>query len=688
MRSKPLLHIIAITFYILLAIIITYPLIINITKVIGTGPGDINATLWELWWFHKALSEGKNPYFSELQFYPNGTELYFQSLSPANTFLALPFLFVGFSPITVCNLLILINFVFGGYAQFLLARYLNISYLPALLVGAIFTFGPYHFSHTAGGHFHLTNIHWFSLHFLFLLKYLDTGNGRYYPWIAGWCFVLATLSTWYEMVFGGLMNLFVLFGYLITDRTKLRDTKFWVGLLKIPVLFLVVLSPLLSKMIYLKLTKEYAPGHSSWFWSADLLTLFLPNGYSAYANIITNWKRWTGNSTECSGFLGYTLLLLSLYSCIKGLRYARLFFITTLFFAILQLGPYLHINGKVYWNIPLPYRTIERYFPVIKFMGCPGRAALVTQFLMSLTSGFALTQILGKLSILRATLALVLASMITIEYLPGPYPLTPIKVPAFLQSLGKVKDNCTIFDRSSVTDIMLYQIYHKKPIIYGHIARDPMPNRWFIQKDPILNQIADPPGYKVKALERIDPKIDFIWRKNSPHPNLQPDFFEVYWKGYLVVPEWGIYRFKTLNDDGVELRIDGKVVISDWWPHPPIENIGEKWLNKGNHLIELRYFEAKHFAVIRLYWAKGDNEFKIVPPTNLRTEDGKMGLKGVYFNKRDNLPYSRTEIISRLRSLNICYIVKPWWRRQLFERYQLNLPIVSHQFGVYIYKVE
>ena len=62
-------------------------------------------------------------------------------------------------------------------------------------------------------------------------------------------------------------------------------------------------------------------------------------------------------------------------------------------------------------------------------------------------------------------------------------------------------------------------------------------------------------------------------------------------KGYIQIPEDGIYTFSLLSDDGSILYIDGQEVIENDGPHGPVERIGQKALAAGLHEIEVDYFD-------------------------------------------------------------------------------------------------
>ena len=63
------------------------------------------------------------------------------------------------------------------------------------------------------------------------------------------------------------------------------------------------------------------------------------------------------------------------------------------------------------------------------------------------------------------------------------------------------------------------------------------------------------------------------------------------YKGYINIPEDGIYSFYLSSDDGSMLYIDGKQVIDNDGLHAPGEVTGQAALKQGYHPIEVQYFD-------------------------------------------------------------------------------------------------
>ena len=63
------------------------------------------------------------------------------------------------------------------------------------------------------------------------------------------------------------------------------------------------------------------------------------------------------------------------------------------------------------------------------------------------------------------------------------------------------------------------------------------------------------------------------------------------YKGYINIPEDGIYSFYLSSDDGSMLYINGQVIIDNDGLHAPGEVTDQTALKKGYHPIEVQYFD-------------------------------------------------------------------------------------------------
>jgi nitrous oxidase accessory protein NosD len=73
----------------------------------------------------------------------------------------------------------------------------------------------------------------------------------------------------------------------------------------------------------------------------------------------------------------------------------------------------------------------------------------------------------------------------------------------------------------------------------------------------------------------------------SPVP---PNYFADQSRALIEFPA-GKWRFTTTSDDGVRVRVDGKVVIDNWTWHPPATDTAVVEMEKGVHEVVVEHFE-------------------------------------------------------------------------------------------------
>ncbi len=108
--------------YILLSLLLTWPLVTHFaTHVPGDGIDD-PALAWNLWWVkHALVDQPQNPFACNWQFWPVGINLAFYTLTILNGMLSVPLQAV-FGVIPAYNLLLLSSFVLSGVGGYLLCR--------------------------------------------------------------------------------------------------------------------------------------------------------------------------------------------------------------------------------------------------------------------------------------------------------------------------------------------------------------------------------------------------------------------------------------------------------------------------------------------------------------------------------------------------------------------------------------
>ncbi|MGV3616316.1 MAG: ThuA domain-containing protein [Fimbriimonas sp.] len=93
--------------------------------------------------------------------------------------------------------------------------------------------------------------------------------------------------------------------------------------------------------------------------------------------------------------------------------------------------------------------------------------------------------------------------------------------------------------------------------------------------------------------------------------------------GELLAEKDGDYGFRLASDDGSELQIDGKVVLSHDGVHPASNKEGTVRLKAGWHPFRLRYFENDGQESLRWDWRPpGVAEFDLITSESMRVPKG------------------------------------------------------------------
>lgn len=106
------------------------------------------------------------------------------------------------------------------------------------------------------------------------------------------------------------------------------------------------------------------------------------------------------------------------------------------------------------------------------------------------------------------------------------------------------------------------------------------------------------------AMEAMDQfPIDHDWGGESPDPSIDADTFSAYWLGNFDF-EAGTYEFSVTADDGVQLLIDGNVLIDQYFDQGPTTYTQSISLSRGLHTVEIYYYENGGGAVLKASFSR------------------------------------------------------------------------------------
>ena len=89
--------------------------------------------------------------------------------------------------------------------------------------------------------------------------------------------------------------------------------------------------------------------------------------------------------------------------------------------------------------------------------------------------------------------------------------------------------------------------------------------------------------------------------------------FGTRFRGYLSVPETGVYSFFYTCDDGGVLRIANRLVVDNDGNHAPVEKSGQVALAKGKHPFEADFIEGGGGFTLKLNYSVNGSAPAAIP---------------------------------------------------------------------------
>jgi len=234
--------------YLLLTLLLTYPLGLKIATHIPGGSFDALQNVWNLWWFKHALVDlHSNPFYTTLIYHPIGVSLLFHTFNPFNAILSMP-LQMMFGLTVSYNMIILFAFVVAGYGAYLLAKYVTQNAAAAFIGGVIFAFSPSHFAHTAGGHLQVLSIEWIPFYVLFFLKTIRESK-KTNAFLSAFFFLLTMLCDFYYALYLACFSVLYLCYQLWTSKGKLYSRGLMLRLIILAIATIVLIAPIALPML-------------------------------------------------------------------------------------------------------------------------------------------------------------------------------------------------------------------------------------------------------------------------------------------------------------------------------------------------------------------------------------------------------------------------------------------------------
>ena len=518
-RGPFVVHLKVLGGYVLLALALTYPLVVNLGSAVPAaaqgpgwrpGDGDPWQSLWGIWLLkHSLAATGRIPFATDLLFYPLGADLGLVSLVLLPGLAALP-LVATVGAVIAYNVMVIAALVLAGYATFLLVRTLTADAGAAFVAGLVFAFSPYHMAHALEHLFLLVSALWIPLYALFLLRTIDDG-GTGNTLLAALSMTCAMASNPYYAIFLALFTVLLIGARVLEapESTARRTIVLRAAMLAVVGAVLAgpyaifaarrlggdaVITPSLGEVNH---------------WSADILAFFVPSPQHPLwgALIAPFYREFTGNLFEQTVYLGYAALTLAVVAVGLFQRGARFWVWSGLVFGVLSLGPLLHLGGRSSFEIdgmpitiPLPGMLLY-LLPVVGSIRVYSRFDVMVTLSLAVLVGFGIAALNerflgGRRAFPRSMLVVVAGSAILFEIVAVPLPVLSTKIPPAFIAMGAEEGQ-----RGSLLDIPLdwrvakyqyYQTAHQRPLVSGFLPR---PSPALIRQAhgvPFLDYFQDP----------------------------------------------------------------------------------------------------------------------------------------------------------------------------------------------------
>jgi hypothetical protein len=298
------------------------------------------------------------------------------------------------------------------------------------------------------------------------------------------CLVLIAACDWYYAFYMALFTGLYLLWTIWRRRTWQRPA---LAVAATGLLFVVVTSPVLVPMIRESQTSDYMvpPADSVELLSADLTAFVTPSElHPVWGGLVAGWaNNFTATTSERTVFAGYSVLALAVLAVWTRRRAASFWGLCALAYAVLALGPVLHVGGQDeiagIGPIPMPYALLRQAIPFLKISRSVSRFDVVVMLCLAVLAALGLSWLLervGQLEKKRVSwLAAGALALVGLEFWVAPYPVTYPETRPFHTQLAQEAGQFAVMDIPmdywDRPGNLLYQTVHQKPMVSGYTSR-------------------------------------------------------------------------------------------------------------------------------------------------------------------------------------------------------------------------
>lgn len=488
--------------YIGITLLMTWPVVPQLSSSIPGDGGDAVEHLWSLWWGKKAMLDLKTSMANLTYFYhPFGAHHPMLSATPMVQIVALPLVLL-FKPLVAYNLTFLSGFVLTAFTTYLLCHHVTRDRAAAFVGGLIFGFAPTRSIH-GFGHLAQTITYWFPLYALVVLKLIrhpSRKNGLGAGLLLGISALVNFVHTAYFVL---IFTLCWLGYYFVAHRRRFLSRSF---LRAVALMLLVAIGLALPFFVPLILALysgrvEYETAGGVIAFSNNPFSFVIPSARHPLVENLGASSTFAGllgrYDVETLAYVGLLPFVLALWGVLKNRSAARFWWLFAAITAVLSMGPLLKLGSepvvldvvegrRIY--LPLPY-LLFRALPFFGMGRNPARIAVGTPLALAVLVSLGMVQ-LKKWQKLRRSPAFwplvgVITAVILFEYcVIFPYPTVRLPTPNFYEQVRAEDGDFAIFDYPMTlyqgalfhkfNRPMFYQTIHERPINGGQIWRLPV----------------------------------------------------------------------------------------------------------------------------------------------------------------------------------------------------------------------
>ncbi len=256
-------------------------------------------------------------------------------------------------------------------------------------------------------------------------------------------------------------------------------------------------------------------------------------------------------------YIGLSVLLLALVAMVKRWRETWIWLLMAILLVGLASSMVLRVNGQLFENIPTLYRILAP-LQVARLIRVPERYVLFLALPVSLLAAYGWNSLITTRRLARwsPALTLLLSFIILFEYLSLPAQMQYVAYDkAVLKQLAEEPGSFAVLNlplRNRFSkEYMFEQTFHERPILQGHVSREPENLYRFINDNEWFSSLPDltlDPGFLMAQLN--DAQVAYVllskiwleeatwqlWKQHIPYaPYFEDDRFLV----YATAPQFG-----------------------------------------------------------------------------------------------------------------------------------------------------